>query len=126
MDDDFNTAKVLGSLFEAVRIINKALDTKDATAASLCDSFLKSLTQIYSVLGCYGTDAEGFFSRNQKKAISETGIDETQILALIAERKEARKNKNFKRSDEIRDELLTKNIVLKDKPDGSTEWSVKS
>ncbi len=126
MDDDFNTAKVLGSLFEAVRVINKVLDSKDSTAAALCDSFLKSLEKIHSVLGCYGTDAEGFFSRNQQKAISETGINETEILALIAERKEARKNKNFKRSDEIRDELLAKNILLKDKPDGTTEWSVKS
>lgn len=126
MDDDFNTAKVVGSLFEAVRVINKSLDSRDPSAALLCDSFLRTLEKTYSVLGCYGTDATGFFTRNHQKAISKTGIDEAQILSLIAERKEARKNKNFKRSDEIRDELLAQNIVLKDKPDGTTEWSVKN
>lgn len=126
MDDDFNTAKVLGSLFEAVRVINKSLDSKDASAAQLCHTFLNSLEKIYSVLGCYGSDAAAFFNRNQRKAISETGVDEAQIHSLIAERKEARKNKDFKRSDEIRDQLLAQNIVLKDKPDGTTEWSIKS
>lgn len=125
MDDDFNTAKLVGSLFEAVRVVNKSLDSKDASSAVLCDTFLKSLEKIYSVLGCYGTDATAFFSRNQEKAISETGIDEARILDLIAERKQARQSKDFKRSDEIRDELLAMSIILKDRPDGTTEWSVK-
>ncbi len=130
MDDDFNTAKVLGALFEAVRVLNKILDQhsklKSQACAFVCDSFLKSCEKIYLVLGCYGTQAAEFFERIQKKVISQIGIDEAKILALIAERKEARKNKNFKRSDEIRDELLAMNIILKDKPDGSTEWSAKS
>ena len=126
MDDDFNTARVLGSIFEAVRVLNKLLDSNSTEAVDACNDFLSSVSKIQSVLGCYGNDASGFFTRTQQKAISSSGIDETKILDLIAERKEARLNKNFKRSDEIRDALLALNIVLKDKPDGTTEWSVKS
>ncbi len=125
MDDDFNTAKVLGSVFEAVRVLNKLMDANSPESAMGCESFLKSVSKIYSVLGCYGDDAKGFFERHHEKAMAESGVDEARIHNLIAERKEARKNKDFKRSDEIRDELLAINIVLKDKPDGTTDWTVK-
>lgn len=126
MDDDFNTAKVLGSLFEAVRELNKLLDAKTPGVEAACGDFLKAVSKIQSVLGCYGSDAVSFFERTQKRHLAATGVDESRILALIAERKQARQNKDFKRSDEIRNELLALNIILKDKPDGSTEWSVKS
>lgn len=130
MNDDFNTAMVLGYLFESVRMMNKLLDQgenfQSNSLLNLCNSYLKTCEKIGSILGCFTTDSEGFFQRNQKKALSEQSIDEAKILQLIEERKLARQNKDFKRSDEIRDQLLAMNIVLKDKPDGVTEWQVKA
>ena len=129
MNDDFNTAMVLGYLFESVRIMNKLLDQGENFQSDLllklCHSYLKTCEKIGSILGCFTTDSEGFFQRNQKKALADRSIDEAKILQLIEERKIARQNKDFKRSDEIRDQLLEMNIVLKDKPGGMTEWQIK-
>jgi cysteinyl-tRNA synthetase len=52
----------------------------------------------------------------------DTGEDAPEIEALIAERESARKEKNFKRADEIRDILISRGIELKDTPEG-TKWS---
>jgi cysteinyl-tRNA synthetase len=57
--------------------------------------------------------------------LQKSSINEEEIQQLITERREARKSKNFKRSDEIRDQLAAQGIVLKDNPDGTTGWEVK-
>jgi cysteinyl-tRNA synthetase len=49
-------------------------------------------------------------------------ISNEEVERLIAERREARARKNFKRSDEIRDQLVRCGIILEDKPDGTTSW----
>ncbi len=130
MDDDFNTAMVQGQIFEMVRAVNKLLDEHErAPSLELISLFTKlfaDLEKIHSVLGCYGTNSEDFFER-QRKLISQTsGVDEAKILALIEERKQARLSKNFKRADEVRQELAQMNVVLKDRPDGTTEWSLST
>ena len=51
-------------------------------------------------------------------------LSEAEILQKIAERKAARQNRDFKLSDQIRDDLAAKGILLKDNPDGTTNWSV--
>jgi len=130
MDDDFNTAMVLGSLFETVRAMNKLLDQagemRPQWLEPLCRLFLETCEKIHSVLGCLGTDSEGFFRRFQERAALQTGIGEAEILQKIEERKQARLAKDFKKADAVRHELLNKGIVLKDRPDGTTEWSVKA
>ncbi len=52
--------------------------------------------------------------------MAEQAIDPAEIEGLIQERADARKNKNFSRADEIRDELLDRNIILEDGPEGTT------
>ena len=64
------------------------------------------------------------FSRDAARIAAKSAVDEKEISAAIAARNEARKAKNFKESDRIRDELLAKGIVLKDSPAGTT-WEVK-
>jgi len=56
--------------------------------------------------------------------VHSSGIDRSEVEGLIAARAAARKAKDFKESDRIRDELLAKGIVLKDGPSGTT-WEVK-
>jgi len=64
------------------------------------------------------------FSNVQLRIASKTQVDTVAIADAIAARNAARKNKDFKESDRIRDDLLAKGIVLKDGPDGTT-WEVK-
>lgn len=56
--------------------------------------------------------------------LADLDIDEQAILSMIAERNEAKAQKDWAKSDEIRDALLARHIELKDGPDG-TNWSVK-
>jgi len=64
------------------------------------------------------------FSNVQIKIANKTAVDTVAIADAIAARNAARKNKDFKESDRIRDDLLAKGIVLKDGPGGTT-WEVK-
>ncbi len=127
MNDDFNTAAVWGSVFESIREVNKLLDqsSKNASLPPLLEKYLQDLEKISSVLGCLKPDPEAFFQRLHQEHLSTLQIEEKEILRLIEERKQARQNRDFKRSDEIRDQLASQGILLKDRPDGSTEWSVK-
>ena len=78
-----------------------------------------------AVLGLLTLNAEDWFRVSKSQgatAGSEGGWDDARIEAAIAERQDARKAKNFKRSDEIRDELAAAGIVLEDKPGGATVW----
>jgi len=106
MNDDFNTPKAMAILFELAKEVNK---TKEA---GLCGLLVKLANQI----GLLEQDPESFFKA--KPTASEFGDE--QIEALIAQRKEARTQKDFKRSDEIRDELLAQGIELLDTAEGTT------
>jgi cysteinyl-tRNA synthetase len=123
MNDDFNTAKVIGQIFEFVRILNKAMDNHEVSKKSAQD-FLTVLNDIAPVLGVFGSEATQFLSDTRAKKLSSSDVSEADIKKLIQERLDARKNRDFKRADQIRDELKAKGIILKDNPDGSTGWTV--
>ena len=108
MDDDFNTAGAIGCIFDAVRAINVHLsEQKDADKETLAEA-----QKYFSVIN----DIFGFFPKAESAENENAEIDQ-----LIAERNEARKAKNFKRSDEIRDLLASKGITIEDTPQG-TRW----
>ncbi len=65
--------------------------------------------------------ALGFSKRPQ----SQRQVDENKVVALVDARNAARKAKNFKEADRIRDELTAMGIELEDKKDGTTAWKVK-
>lgn len=105
MDDDVNTADAIAAIFELVREVNTHV--KPETALEYLQAAHALLLELTGVLGIL--------------AKSKGSLDE-EIEALIAERQEARKAKNFARSDEIRDLLKAKNVVLEDTPQG-VKWS---
>jgi len=107
MDDDFNTPLALAALYELVKAINTARDN-GATDAQLqpAQSTLRELT---GVLG---------LQLKEKQGSSE---DEAKVNALITERNEARKQKQWARSDEIRDQLKEMGVTIEDSKDG-TKW----
>jgi cysteinyl-tRNA synthetase len=65
------------------------------------------------------------FSTISERIEQKSPVDVVEIANAIAARNAARKSRNFKESDRIRDELLAKGIQLKDNPDGTTTWEVK-
>jgi len=118
MDDDFNTPEAIAVLQAIAGEINRARDAGDVAGAT---AKARELRAIGSVLGLLTLNAEDWFKASKGQS-TEVGWDDARIEAAIAERQDARKSKNFKRSDEIRDELAAAGIVLEDKPGGATVW----
>ncbi|MCR5176455.1 MAG: cysteine--tRNA ligase [Anaerovibrio sp.] len=119
MDDDFNTALAIGYMFTlskeinvyANNVINKGAEYDAVHFARLMDVYGK----MADVIGIF----EG--SLEMPADASSEGISTAEIEALISERAEAKKNKNWARADEIRDDLKAKGIVLEDSAAG-TKW----
>ncbi len=125
LDDDINTTQVIGKVFEYVRELNRFLDQGKLPSASSFGNFKKSFQRLTEVIGFFGQDPQAFLENQKKRGLSSSAVSQDDIQKLIIERREARKSKNFKRSDEIRDQLAAQGIVLKDNPDGTTGWEVK-
>ena len=106
MNDDFNTANAISVLFELARLANVYLQEPN-TSEEVLHAFLSTMDAISEVLGI--------------KLAKEVELLDEEIEALLAERVEARKNRDFARSDEIRDHLLSLNIILEDTRQG-TRW----
>lgn len=121
MCDDFNTAEALGSLFELTRAINRSLDSNGATTT--LQTALDEIKVFGRTLGILEYAPDEYLQAHKLEKTS-SNITEEEIEALIEERIEARKEKNWARADEIRDELDEKGILLEDKADG-TIWRVK-
>lgn len=123
--DDFNTAKVVGTIFEIVRDWNRLLDEGRPVSKACLETFFARIRDIHAVLGLFGSDSAAFFADLKSKALGRKGIDAAEIEAQIVRRREARKNKDFKLSDQIRDELKARGVGLKDNPDGTTSWTIE-
>ncbi len=125
MNDDFNSAKAIACVFEAVKNGNRLLDdANDAPDADLLDTlnlFYNDIKAISNILGIFLLDPQSYFKAKKEKGVADMAIDPAQIEALIQERTDARKNKDFARADEIRDHLQSMNVVLEDGPQG-TSW----
>ena len=105
MDDDFNTADALAAIFELVKFANTNVD--ENSSKEFAGGLYEELFKLSDVLGL--------------KIEKKEEILDKEIENLIQERQAARKAKDFKRADEIRDELLKKGIILKDTREG-VKW----
>jgi cysteinyl-tRNA synthetase len=127
MDDDFNTAQAMGQVFELVRGVNRVL-AENAVPSPSCRELLgrakEVVAEVGRVLGVFTTEPQAYLERIKARKAAGLEIDADEVERLITERAAARKAKDFKRSDEIRDLLLAKNIELLDGPQGTT-WKVR-
>ena len=78
-----------------------------------------------AVLGVLRTPARAYLDEEKGRHLTTSGIDPAEIERLIAERAAARKARDFRRADEIRNELLARGVALKDGAEG-TSWSTTS
>ena len=109
MDDDLNTSVALAALHDFTRAINTKL-ARQSLRVDDQQSVLKALDRIDGVLNIIGE--------------AEPAMLDEEIQKLIDERQEARHRRDFKRGDEIRDELLTRGIILEDTK-GGVRWKRK-
>nr|WP_236893146.1 cysteine--tRNA ligase [Desulfoluna limicola] len=123
IEDDFNTARGTAALFEALRATNRAID--EMTDENAFESKIEIDTQVVdifkmaSILGILHENPYDYFDAKKEKA----GVDEARVEALIQERNDVRKAKNFQRADEIREELTAMGVAIEDGAGGTT-WKM--
>ena len=105
MDDDINVQKGIAVVYELVKAANTYAQQAAVKQGAL-QAYKDKLAQLLSIFGI-------------KLVAHDNHIDDEQIKALIEERNQARKNKDFARSDQIRDELKQQGIILEDTPQGT-------
>jgi cysteinyl-tRNA synthetase len=124
MDDDFNTALALSYVFELSKLINKLLDQKGESGTSIVLYSKNIMVGLANTLGLLCDDFEVFESKEKERNLARLGVTAQEIENMIRERVAARKNKDFKKADEIRETLAGNGILLLDTPKG-TEWRIK-
>jgi len=107
MDDDFNTADALAAVFDLVREINSNIVGSESSL-----EYVNAASELFEKL----VDVLGLLYERK----SDKNLD-SEIEALIEERQQARKNRDFARADAIRDELKAQGIILEDTPQG-VKW----
>jgi len=116
MDDDFNTARALAAIFDAVRSINKSLDGPDSWKLSPdgLKAVVGEIRRLGAILGLF----------QQETAATDSALTEKLLELFISLRAEARARKDYALADSIRDRLADLGIGLEDTPDG-TFWREK-
>jgi cysteinyl-tRNA synthetase len=109
MDDDLNTSVALAAIHNLTREVNTALARKQLREDNKRE-LLDLLKRFDTVLNIFGDD--------------QREILDSEVQALIDERQEARRRRDFGRADEIRDELASRGIILEDTKDG-VRWKRK-
>jgi cysteinyl-tRNA synthetase len=134
--NDLNTAAARGAVFETVRVANTAADAGalDAANAQALLDLLDRFERIFAVLttddaaitaaALAWAEREGRMSDVSEQLLAHQSLSDAQIAAMLEDRAQARRTRNFARSDAIRDELLAKGVVIEDGKDG-VRWHRK-
>jgi cysteinyl-tRNA synthetase len=126
MDDDFNTALALGHFHDLARNLNALMGDEDVSRCAL-EALLpvarENFRRFGDILGLFQWAPEDYFGEQRRRELTRLGIGEDQINRMIRERHEARKQRDWKRADEIRESLGSMGIVVEDGPTGTT-WRV--
>lgn len=111
MSDDFNTALALSNLFGYFKTVKAELAANDVKAAEDVNQIRKT----YSLLGLFTENADDFIKQVEAKITSSVP---DEVIAVAEERKQARANKDWAKSDELRDKLKSLGYSIKDSKDG--------
>jgi cysteinyl-tRNA synthetase len=136
LENDLNTAEARAPIFDLVRTVNSALDTGVVRSGDRDRvlTVLEKFDAVFAVVedrdgeptkaAIQWAESHGYEDKIAPELLVQQGLSDEQVEALIAERNTARKQRNFRRSDEIRDELAVKGVVIEDAKDG-VRWKRK-
>ena len=128
LDDDLNTAQALGQIFSQVRIVNRLLEEKNLRAAEstrdLLEDFLARARDWDAQLGLFGRDPAEFLTELRAMRAARKNLDMDRVEDLLCQRREARMQKDFTRSDALRRELLDLGVSVRDTPEGQA-WDLE-
>lgn len=118
MDDDFNTPEALAVMFDAAKSLNVLKDRSPDKAPNVA----AELKLMGASLGLLQEDPEVFIQSGAEEINDQL---KEEVEALIAQRKAAREVKDWGLADQARDALKARNVVVEDRPDGSTIWRIE-
>ncbi|MCU0581702.1 MAG: cysteine--tRNA ligase [Syntrophales bacterium] len=129
MEDDFNTARAIGYLFDTVRQANNYLElTKKGAPLQekivIFREIKEIMTEIGEVLGLFKEDPDMYFRLDREREAVKRGLDITEIERFLEERNLARAKKEWTKADQIRIDLAARGVTLKDGPSGTT-WMIE-
>jgi cysteinyl-tRNA synthetase len=129
MDDDFNTARGIGALFDGVRHLNRLLDDLKGQLSPDTERTIltghSDIIRIGTILGILTESPEAYFDKKRTQALEKESIDPGVIETMVNDRAAARKAKDWLKADQIRKQLEEMNVILEDRPEG-TVWKMKS
>ena len=127
MDDDLNTAKALGYIFNIIRLAGRVLENKSwrksEQTRELCQQILNILDKWGHILGLFTQESATFLKDLKDIKLRRKNIDPIKVNKLVQKRQEARKAKDFALADKIREELSNMGIEVKDTPAGPI-WDI--
>ena len=116
LDDDFNTSRALGYAFEVARAVNRLAGNKRAKnrAGPVVAPALVGFQLLQDAMGALPDDAEHFHEEVRSKRLVAMGLDRADVERLLADRQQARADKEWAKADAVRDQLLSMGIELMD------------
>lgn len=129
MDDDFNSARGIGILFDTIRMINRLLDQHENSLSDPVKqtilSGLADTLRIGTILGILLEQPTVYFDKKQTQILEKKSVDPDMIAKMVEERNVARKTKDWKKADQIRNQLAQMDVILEDRPEG-TVWKINN
>ncbi|CAE6023030.1 unnamed protein product [Arabidopsis arenosa] len=124
MSDDLLTPVTLAAMSEPLKTINDLIHTRKGKKQARREESLKALEttirDVLTILGLMPTSYSEVLEQLKEKALKRAGLEEEDVLQRVQERTDARKNKEYERSDAIRKDLASVGIALMDSPEGTT------
>jgi cysteinyl-tRNA synthetase len=125
MDDDFNTAEALGEIFKTSKALSGALARGERPGGETVAAFLQGVREAGEVLGVLDSSPTSWRERRDRREEKlKSTVDGSWIEARLAEREAARAGKDWAAADAVRDELLSRGVLLEDTPEG-TIWRLR-
>lgn len=127
MDDDFNSARGIGIIFDTVRYLNRLLDKPENSVSSKIKYEIRSgvsdIRRTGDVLGIFLEQPTVYFNNKQTQILEEKSMDRAVIEKMVHERDVARKAKEWEKADQIKKQLSDMNVLVEDRPEG-TIWKI--
>ena len=127
MDDDFNSARSIGIIFDTVRSLNRLLDQHENNLPSEVKQTLQSgladIRRTGEILGMFLEHPTQYFDNKQTQVLEQKSIDHAVVAEMVEQREAARKSKNWEMADQIRKELVDMGISLEDRAGGPV-WKI--